>query len=63
MKTGVIGAGRMSDALATQWANAGHQVVISGRPPEKAAVLAAKSAREPNTAPRARPPSSARQSS
>jgi 8-hydroxy-5-deazaflavin:NADPH oxidoreductase len=42
MKIGIVGAGFMSDALATQWVRAGHEVFISGRTPDKAAALAKK---------------------
>jgi hypothetical protein len=42
MKIGVIGAGYMAEALAMQWARAGHQVLICGRTQEKAAALARK---------------------
>ncbi|MFD0854821.1 NADPH-dependent F420 reductase, partial [Actinomadura adrarensis] len=40
MRIGVLGAGNMADALATQWANKGHEVMIGARNPEKAATLA-----------------------
>ncbi|MEU4834966.1 NAD(P)-binding domain-containing protein [Streptosporangium sp. NPDC023615] len=40
MKIGVLGAGLMSDALATRWVEAGHEVLIAGRTPERAALLA-----------------------
>ena len=40
MKIGVLGAGRMTEALAGRWIEAGHEVFIGGRTPEKAAVLA-----------------------
>ncbi|GAA3038898.1 NADPH-dependent F420 reductase [Streptosporangium longisporum] len=40
MKIGVLGAGLMSDALATRWAGAGHEVLVAGRTPERAARLA-----------------------
>lgn len=42
MKIGVLGAGLMADALATKWAKAGHEVMISGRTPDKAVELAKK---------------------
>lgn len=42
MKIGIIGAGYMADALATQWVRAGHEVLISGRTQQKAAALAKK---------------------
>ncbi|WP_431915154.1 NADPH-dependent F420 reductase [Nonomuraea jabiensis] len=31
MRIGILGAGGMADALGTQWARAGHEVMISGR--------------------------------
>ncbi|MFI0357047.1 NADPH-dependent F420 reductase [Actinomadura sp. 9N407] len=40
MRIGVLGAGNMADALATQWARAGHEVLIGARTPDKAAALA-----------------------
>ncbi|MBC9718975.1 NAD(P)-binding domain-containing protein [Streptomyces sp. TRM66268-LWL] len=40
MKIGVLGAGRMTEALAGRWIEAGHEVFIGGRTPEKAADLA-----------------------
>ncbi|MEU9889630.1 NAD(P)-binding domain-containing protein [Sphaerisporangium sp. NPDC051011] len=40
MRIGILGAGRMADALGTQWARAGHELMVSGRAPEKAAALA-----------------------
>ncbi|MFF0394115.1 NADPH-dependent F420 reductase [Kitasatospora sp. NPDC004615] len=40
MKIGVLGTGRMADALATQWARAGHPVTIGGRDAAKARRLA-----------------------
>ncbi|MER6949329.1 NAD(P)-binding domain-containing protein [Nonomuraea sp. NPDC000554] len=42
MRIGILGTGGMADALGTQWARAGHEVMISGRNPDKAAALAAK---------------------
>lgn len=42
MRIGILGTGNMADALATQWVRAGHQVMIGGRSPEKAARLAKK---------------------
>jgi predicted dinucleotide-binding enzyme len=42
MRIGVIGAGAMAEALGSGWAKAGHEVMISGRSPEKAAKLAAR---------------------
>ncbi|WP_242901303.1 NADPH-dependent F420 reductase [Actinomadura terrae] len=40
MRIGVLGAGNMADALATQWARAGHEVRIGARTPAKAVALA-----------------------
>ncbi|MEU8118280.1 NAD(P)-binding domain-containing protein [Spirillospora sp. NPDC049024] len=40
MKIGVLGAGMMTEALAAGWASAGHDMLIGGRTPEKAADLA-----------------------
>jgi predicted dinucleotide-binding enzyme len=42
MRIGVLGAGNMADALATQWARAGHEVRIGARAPEKAVALAGR---------------------
>ncbi|MFA1549582.1 NADPH-dependent F420 reductase [Actinomadura chokoriensis] len=40
MRIGVLGAGNMADALATQWARKGHEVRIGARTPGKAVALA-----------------------
>jgi len=40
MKIGVLGAGMMTEALAAGWVRAGHDVLVGGRTPEKAADLA-----------------------
>ncbi|MFD8595079.1 NADPH-dependent F420 reductase [Kitasatospora sp. NPDC059646] len=40
MTVGVLGTGRMADALATQWARAGHRLTIGGRDAAKARRLA-----------------------
>lgn len=40
MKIGVLGAGMMTEALAAGWVRAGHDVLIGGRTPAKAAALA-----------------------
>jgi 8-hydroxy-5-deazaflavin:NADPH oxidoreductase len=40
MRIGLIGAGNMAAALGTQWAGAGHELMIAGRTPEKAQALA-----------------------
>jgi 8-hydroxy-5-deazaflavin:NADPH oxidoreductase len=42
MRIGTLGAGMMTAALAAQWVRAGHEVMIGGRTPEKAAELAAR---------------------
>jgi 8-hydroxy-5-deazaflavin:NADPH oxidoreductase len=40
MKIGVLGAGRMAEALVPHWLAAGHEVTIGGRTPAKAKELA-----------------------
>jgi predicted dinucleotide-binding enzyme len=40
MRIGTLGAGMMTGALAGQWVRAGHEVVVGGRSPDKAADLA-----------------------
>src|SRR5690242_7982494 len=40
MRIGILGAGNMADALGTQWARAGHDVLIGARTPSKAVRLA-----------------------
>ncbi len=40
MRIGVLGAGMMAEALAGAWVQAGHEVLISGRTPQKSAELA-----------------------
>ncbi|WP_433327010.1 NADPH-dependent F420 reductase [Spirillospora sp. CA-294931] len=42
MRIGVFGAGNMADALATQWARAGHEVMIGARVPARAEALASR---------------------
>ncbi|MEU3464726.1 NAD(P)-binding domain-containing protein [Streptomyces sp. NPDC006733] len=42
MKIGVLGTGHMADALATQWARAGHQVRVGGRNVRNAQRLATR---------------------
>lgn len=42
MRIGIIGTGNMADALGTQWARAGHEVMVGGRDPVKAAATARK---------------------
>ncbi|MFB7513778.1 NADPH-dependent F420 reductase [Streptomyces sp. NPDC056144] len=42
MRIGVLGTGNMADALATQWARAGHEVFVGGRNEEAARRLAAR---------------------
>ncbi|MEV0231661.1 NAD(P)-binding domain-containing protein [Nonomuraea sp. NPDC050786] len=41
MRIGILGAGGMADALGTQWARAGHEVMISGRDAAASAARAA----------------------
>ncbi|MFI6636063.1 NADPH-dependent F420 reductase [Nonomuraea fuscirosea] len=41
MRIGILGAGNMADALGTQWAVAGHEVMVSGRDPGRSAERAA----------------------
>ncbi|MFI6034407.1 NADPH-dependent F420 reductase [Streptomyces sp. NPDC051315] len=40
MRIGIVGAGNMADALGGQWARAGHDVLVGGRDPGRAAALA-----------------------
>jgi 8-hydroxy-5-deazaflavin:NADPH oxidoreductase len=40
MRIGTLGAGMMTEALAGQWSQAGHEVLIGGRSPDKSAALA-----------------------
>lgn len=40
MKIGVLGAGRMAEALVPRWLEAGHEVLIGGRTVHKATALA-----------------------
>ncbi|MDN3358379.1 NAD(P)-binding domain-containing protein [Actinomadura sp. DC4] len=40
MRIGILGAGNMAEALGTQWARAGHEVVIGARTTAKATALA-----------------------
>ena len=40
MRIGVLGAGRMTEALVPHWVAAGHEVTIGGRTPDKARALA-----------------------
>lgn len=42
MKIGILGAGRMTIALADKWVKVGHEVLIAGRKLEKAKELAAQ---------------------
>ncbi|MFC8096489.1 NADPH-dependent F420 reductase [Streptomyces sp. NPDC057301] len=42
MRIGVLGTGNMADALATQWARAGHEVTIGARDSHKAQRLATR---------------------
>ncbi|MFI7703644.1 NADPH-dependent F420 reductase [Nonomuraea sp. NPDC049480] len=49
MRIGILGAGGMADALGTQWARAGHEVMISGRDPGRTAAQAGKMAAGPGS--------------
>src|SRR3954451_2280747 len=40
MRIGTLGNGLMAEALAGQWVKAGHDVLIGGREPERAAEVA-----------------------
>jgi len=40
MRIGILGSGLMAEALGGQWVRAGHDVLIGGRSPEKAAAVA-----------------------
>ncbi|GAA4540974.1 NADPH-dependent F420 reductase [Amycolatopsis samaneae] len=40
MRIGIFGTGGMADALGTQWARAGHDLLVSGRDPAKSTALA-----------------------
>ncbi|UNO42951.1 NAD(P)-binding domain-containing protein [Streptomyces sp. MST-110588] len=42
MRIGTLGAGPMAQALATQWARAGHEVYVGARDGKKAAALAGR---------------------
>ncbi|WP_181958055.1 NAD(P)-binding domain-containing protein [Nonomuraea mesophila] len=42
MRIGILGAGNMADALGTQWAGAGHPVMVSGRDLGRSTAQAAK---------------------
>lgn len=42
LRIGIIGTGNIGGALATHWAQAGHEVMISSRHPEQLAPLAAQ---------------------
>ncbi|UED85634.1 NADPH-dependent F420 reductase [Streptomyces profundus] len=42
MDIGVLGAGRMAEALGSQWARAGHRLLVSGRDRGRTAALAAR---------------------
>jgi len=42
MRIGTLGTGMMAEALAGQWSRAGHEVLVGGRSPERAAALAAR---------------------
>ncbi|WP_327150191.1 NADPH-dependent F420 reductase [Nocardia sp. NBC_01329] len=40
MRIAILGTGHLAEALGGCWARAGHQVIVAGRTPEKAAALA-----------------------
>jgi predicted dinucleotide-binding enzyme len=42
MKVGLIGAGRLGEALGARWAKAGHEVMVGSRSPERGAAAAAR---------------------
>ncbi|GII76814.1 NADP oxidoreductase [Sphaerisporangium rufum] len=42
MRIGILGAGGMAGGLGAGWARAGHEVMVGGRDPGKAAALAAR---------------------
>jgi 8-hydroxy-5-deazaflavin:NADPH oxidoreductase len=42
MKVGLIGAGRLGEALGARWAKAGHEVMVGSRSPERGAAVAAR---------------------
>jgi hypothetical protein len=42
MRIGTLGNGMMAEALTTHWAKAGHDVMIGGRDPERAAAVAGR---------------------
>ncbi|MFG3436792.1 NADPH-dependent F420 reductase [Nonomuraea sp. NPDC047897] len=42
MRIGILGTGNMADALGTQWARSGHEVMVSGRDPVTTAALAGR---------------------
>ncbi len=42
MKIGILGSGNMTRALAGKWLASGHEVLVSGRDPGKAAAMAAE---------------------
>lgn len=57
---GVLGAGRMAEALVPHWVAAGHRVMIGGRTAAKTQALAEQLGASAGTS--ARPPTSARSS-
>ncbi|MDT0269561.1 NAD(P)-binding domain-containing protein [Streptomyces sp. DSM 44915] len=42
MRIGVLGAGRMAEALGAHWVRAGHRLLVSGRDPARAETLAGR---------------------
>ena len=42
MRIGILGAGKMAEALGTQWSRAGHDLLVGARTPAKAEALAGR---------------------
>ncbi|WP_344478586.1 NADPH-dependent F420 reductase [Nonomuraea monospora] len=53
MRIGILGAGGMADALGTQWARAGHEVMVSGRDLSRSTAQAARMSTAAASAPSA----------
>lgn len=49
MRIGILGAGNMAGALGTKWVRAGHEVMVSGRDPERTAATAERIGAQPGT--------------
>ena len=62
LKIGIIGAGKIGGSLATLWAKAGHEVLISSRHPEELQELAKSLGPKARAVPRRRPRRSERSS-